>query len=133
MRRVPIPLLVLIILIALPVAIPVAIVSWMLDRRRMQAVAQRTHCERCGATLGDASLHRADTEWAKRVAALLDAQPGMRLRMVRSLWAICAACGAEYDYDFRSRIFHRVAGDDEPGDQGRVNASPASRSAQTDF
>lgn len=35
--------------------------------------------------------------------------------MVRKLWAICAACGAEYDYEFGSRIFHRIGGDDEPG------------------
>jgi hypothetical protein len=121
MRRLPIPLLVLIILIAFPVAAPIAIVSWMWDRRRMQAAAERASCERCGATLGVASLRRADTEWAKRVAVLLDARAGMRLRMVRNLWAICAACGAEHDYDFRSRIFHRVAGDDEPGDQPQLS------------
>jgi hypothetical protein len=118
-------MLVLMILIAFPVAIPIAIVSWIWDRRRMQAVAERTHCESCGATLGVGSLHRADTEWAKRVAALLNARPGTRLRMVRRLWAICTACDAEYDYDFRSRIFHYVAGSDEPGDQGKVSASSA--------
>jgi hypothetical protein len=102
----------LIILIAFPVAIPIGIVSWMWDGRRMRAAAERTRCERCGATLGASSLHRADTEWAKQVAALLDARPGMRLRLVRSLWAVCTACDAEYDYDFRSRIFHCVAGSD---------------------
>ena len=120
MRRLPLPLLVLIILIAFPVAIPIGIASWIWDRRRMRAAAERTHCERCGATLAVASLHRADSEWTKRVAARLDARPGMRLRMIRSLWAICAACGAEFDYDFRSRIFHCIAGSGEPGvpDQG---------------
>jgi hypothetical protein len=43
--------------------------------------------------------------------------------MIRSLWAICAACGTEYDYDFHSRIFHRVAGSDRPGDLDKANAS----------
>jgi len=123
MRRLPLPLLVLIILIAFPVAIPIGIASWIWDRRRMRAAAERTHCERCGATLGVASLRRADTEWAKRVAALLDARPTMRFRMVRSLWAICEACGAEYDYDFRSRIFRRGAGSDGPGDPDKASAS----------
>jgi len=42
--------------------------------------------------------------------------------MVRKLWAICAACGAEYDYDFGSRIFHRVTGTDEPGNPDEVAA-----------
>jgi hypothetical protein len=123
MRRLPLPLLVLIVLIAFPVAVPIGIVSWIWDHRRMRAVAERTQCERCGATLGAASLHRADTEWTERVAAQLEARPGIRLRMLRSLWAICTACGAEYDYDFSSRIFRRVAGRDGPGNPDKANAS----------
>jgi hypothetical protein len=106
MRRLPLPLLVLMILIAFPVTIPIGIVSWMWDRRRMRAVAERTHCERCGATLGVAALQSAEAEWTKRVAALQDARPTMRFRMIRSLWAVCAVCGAEFNYDFHSRIFH---------------------------
>jgi hypothetical protein len=122
MRRLPLPLLMLMILIAFPVAIPIGIASWIWDHRRMRAAAERTHCERCAATLGVASLHRADTEWTKRVAELQIARPLMRLRMIRSLWAVCAACGAEYDYDFRSRVFRRVTGNDEPGDSDKANA-----------
>jgi hypothetical protein len=114
---------VLIVLIAFAVAIPIALLSWLWDRRRMQAVAGRTHCDRCGGSLGIASLRRADTERAKRLAALQDARPTMRFRMIRSLWAICAAFGTEYDYDFHSRIFHRVAGSDRPGDLDKANAS----------
>jgi hypothetical protein len=119
-RRLPLPLLVLIILIAFPVAVPIGIASWIWDGRRMRAVAERTHCERCGAILGSASLHRADAEWTKRVAELQAERPVMRFRMTRGLWAICCACGAEYNYDFHSRIFHCVTGSGEPGapDQG---------------
>ena len=108
MRRLPIPLLVLIIVILFPVAVPIAMVLWLWDRRRMQAVAERTPCEGCGTRLGAVSLRRADTEWARRVADLHSEQTIMRFRMIRSLWAVCAACGAEYDYDFRSRVFRRV-------------------------
>jgi len=122
MRRLPFPLLVLIILIAFPIAIPIGIVSWIWDRRRMQAVAERARCECCGTALRVASLHRADAEWTKRVAELQIARPLMRLRMIRSLWAICAACGAEYDYNFRNRIFRRVAGRDGHGGPDKANA-----------
>jgi hypothetical protein len=38
----PIPLLVLIIVIAFPVVVPIAIVLYLWDRRRMQVVAERT-------------------------------------------------------------------------------------------
>jgi hypothetical protein len=41
-RRMPIPLLVLIIVIAFPVVVPIAIVLYLWDRRRMQVVAERT-------------------------------------------------------------------------------------------
>jgi hypothetical protein len=120
MRRLPLPLLVLMILMTFPVTIPIGIVSWMWDRRRMRAVAERTHCERCGTTLGVTALQSAEAEWTKRVAALLDARPTMRFRMIRSLWAVCAVCGAEFSYDFHSRIFRCIAGSGEPGvpDQG---------------
>src|ERR1700741_4434169 len=111
MRRIPIPLLLPVIVIAFPVAVPIAIVLYIRDRRRMRVVAERTHCECCGATLGVASLRGADTEWTKRAAALQDAElTMMRLRLVRHVWAICAACGAEYDYDAGTHTFHRVGG-----------------------
>jgi hypothetical protein len=121
MSRVPIPLLLLLIVIAFPVAVPISLVLYMWDRRRMQVEAERTRCECCGATLGVASLHRADTEWAKRAAALQGARSIMRLRLVRRIWAICIACDAEYDYDPRARTFHRIARSGAPDDPGKVS------------
>jgi hypothetical protein len=118
----PIPLLLLIVVIAFPVAIPIAIVLHMRDRRRMRAVAERTRCECCGAPLGVASLRRADTEWAKR-AALKHARPIMRLRLIRRVWATCAACGTEYDYDARAHTFLRVVRRGVPDDEGKANAT----------
>ena len=123
MHRMPIPLLLLLVVIAFPVAVPIALVLHIRDQRRMQSVAKMTRCECCGATLGVASLGRADTEWAKRAAALQREGQIMRLRLIRRLWAICAACGAEYDYDFRARTFHRIARSGRPDDQGKVSAS----------
>jgi hypothetical protein len=123
MRRIPIPLLLLIVVIAFPVAIPIAIVLHMRDRRCIRAVAERTRCECCGAPLGVASLRRADAEWAKRAAALQHARLIMRLRLIRRVWAICAACGAEYDYDARTHTFLRVVRGGVPDDDGKSNAS----------
>jgi hypothetical protein len=124
MRRIPIPLLLPVIVIAFPVAVPIAIVLYIRDRRRMRVVAERTHCECCGATLGVASLRGADAEWTRRAAALQqDAQPMMmRLRLVRHVWAICAACGAEYDFNAGARTFHRVGGSGMPDDAAKVGA-----------
>jgi len=123
MRRIPIPLLLLVVIIALPVAVPIAIVLHMRDQHRMRAVAGRTLCECCGAPLGVASLRRADTEWAKRAVALQYARPTMRLRLIRCVWAICAACGAEYDYDVRTHTLLRVVRSGVPDDEGNANAS----------
>ena len=122
MRRIPIPLLLPIIVIAFPVAVPIAIVLYIRDRRRMQAVAERTCCECCGATLGVASLRGADTEWTRRAAALQHARPMMRLRLIRHVWAVCATCSAEYDCDARARTFHRVGRSGLPGAQGKLSA-----------
>jgi hypothetical protein len=123
MRRIPIPLLLLVVVIMFPVAIPIAIVLHVRDRRRMRAAAETTSCECCGAPLAMASLRRADTEWAKRAAALQRAGSMMRLRLIRRVWAICAACGAEYDYDTRADTFLRVVRSGLPDDEGRADAS----------
>jgi RNase P subunit RPR2 len=117
------PLQLLIIVIVFPVAIPIAIVLHMRDRLRMRAAAERTRCKCCGAPLAVASLRRADTEWAKRATALQHARSITRLRLVRHVWAICAACGVEYDYDTRADTFLRVVHSGVPDDQGKADAS----------
>jgi hypothetical protein len=66
-----------------------------------------------------ASLRRADTEWAKRAAALQHARPIMRLHLIRRVWAICAACGAEYDNDARAHTFLRVVRNGIPDDEAK--------------
>ena len=119
MRRIPIPLLLLVFVIAFPVAVPIAIVLHLRDQRRMQVVAETSRCECCGATLGATSLRRADTEWAQQVAALRHGRMVMmRLRLIRHVWATCAACGGEYGYDARSRTFHRLARSGPPHRSG---------------
>src|SRR6202795_3351254 len=62
-------------------------------------------------------------KWAKRAAALQHARPIMRLRLICRVWATCAACGAEYDYDARAHTFLRVVRSGVPDDEGEANAS----------
>jgi hypothetical protein len=108
MRRIPLPIFVLLILFTLPVSVPIAIFLSKRDRRRMQAAALNARCVECGATLGLAALDRADKEWADHVAALQRDQPTMRFRLVRRVLARCSNCGAEYGFDARTRTFSRV-------------------------
>ncbi len=75
------------------------------------------------AARGVASLRRAETEWAKQAAALRHERLMMRHRLIRRVWATCAACGAEYGYDARAHTFHRFARSGPPDDQGKVSAS----------
>ncbi len=93
------------VVIASPVLIPVAFALHARDRRAMLAIAERTQCKLCGATLGAASLEQADREWAEHVAALHRDRPGIRFRLVRCLWAICAACGGRHGFNAERRLF----------------------------
>lgn len=125
MRRVPIPLLVPLIVIALPVAVPIALALHKRDQRRMRMVAGLTRCEQCGTALGLASLRYADLTWADHVAALRRSRPNAVFRLARHVWARCAACGAEYDYDPGARVFHRVAASGMPGEKASVETARA--------
>lgn len=108
MRRIPLPLFVLLMLITFPVTVPIVIILSKRDRRHMQAAALNAHCVECGATLGIAALDRADKEWVAHIAALQHGWPSMRFRLVRRVLARCTGCGAEYGYDASTRTFRRV-------------------------
>jgi hypothetical protein len=97
--------LVMAIFVALPILIPVVGFLHRRDRRRMLTAACSSNCARCGAILGGASLDRADKAWAEHLAALQRDRPGIRFRLVRSVWAVCTACGARYSFDADIRTF----------------------------
>jgi hypothetical protein len=103
-----------VLLLLSPIIIPIA--EWLHARvrRRMRAMAQNTPCERCGMTLGPASLDRADQEWAEHIAARRRENPGLRMRLHRRIRAICTACDARYGYDADLGAFDRL---DDQGSQ----------------
>ena len=100
-----IPLIVTVFFLGLPVMLPVAMIQHVRTQRRRQRRAERTPCLRCGAGLGEAALARADAAWAEYVSKLHREYPGARFRLVRSVWAVCAACGQRYDYDEKTDTF----------------------------
>jgi hypothetical protein len=108
MRQAGLLLMIVAFVIASPVLIPIALILHARDQRRMQTAAATASCEHCGATLGTESLRRADAAWATHVSALQQARPTIRFRLVRRLWATCATCDAEYDFDATLRTFRRL-------------------------
>ena len=91
-------LLVLAFFIALPVIIPVAIFLSHRYKRRLRRLAQSTPCQSCGKILGLEALRLADAEWSAHVAELHEKNPGIRVRLVRLLHAICRHCGTRYTH-----------------------------------
>lgn len=98
-----------VVVFLLPVIAPLIVLSERLHQRRKRAVASRTACVRCGRILGPAAVDRGDEVWTAEMRARFDAHPGLRLvraRIVRTLYAVCLACGARYSYDEKTRMFH---------------------------
>jgi hypothetical protein len=124
MRRIPLPLFVLLMLITFPVTLPIAICLSKRDRRHMQAAALNARCVECGATLGIAALERADKEWAYHLAVLQRDHPTIRFRLVRRVLARCTNCGAEYGFDARERVFHRVVGGNNAKQRANADSGP---------
>ena len=71
----------------------------------MSAVADATRCERCGRTLGAGAIERADVVEAERMTRFHEEHPGVRMRHLRVLRAVCTDCGACYAYDEAPRTF----------------------------
>ena len=53
-------------------------------------------------------MKRADAEWSAHLEKLFREHPGIRFRMVRTVHAICMACGQAHRYDEEADAF--VAG-----------------------
>ncbi len=102
-----VPLLIVMVL-CLPIILPLLAFTEGRQQRQRQAAAARTHCQGCGAILGEAALARADEHTRERFANFRRDHPGWRPRMVRRIWAICTACGTRYDYDTKARLFTRL-------------------------
>jgi len=104
-RTVLIPLIAIGFIVLLPAIIPVAIVLNLLQKFRMRKAAKTFKCIKCGRELGIASLHRADHVWSNYVRELTRNDPGVRLRLLRSVHAICLGCNTWYRFHKKDRLF----------------------------
>ncbi len=87
----------LVLLLALPILLPLAIFQEKRDRRRLHAAAEATPCGRCGHPLGLAALEAADAAWGAALGGMME--QGLRPRVIRQLFARCPSCGAGHDWD----------------------------------
>ncbi len=91
--------------IALPVIVPCALITEAFADRRRKRDADNFCCTQCGYILGQASIAKADDYWRQHVRELHKRFPGARLRLVRDVWAICAVCGANYNYRTKDKTY----------------------------
>jgi hypothetical protein len=99
------PLLVIVVVLALPLLIPIAIFDQIICKRRLHKAAKSFACTKCGKTLGNDAVKRADEVWSAHVSELMRTHPGVRFRMVRTTDAICLDCGTEYTFRKREGTF----------------------------
>jgi hypothetical protein len=93
------------LLLTVPLWIPLVFVWDAQYRRRLRLAAEAFRCSTCGSTLGTAAVRRADEQWEAYVRELVRKNPGIRLRMVRLVHAVCVSCGTPYKYDDQERTF----------------------------
>ena len=109
--RVPTPLIIVVMVLAFPVLIPYAFICHSVYEHRRRAAAKRRACPSCGRILGIEALYEADEYWRDYVAELHRANPGVKLRLVRFVHAICVVCCARLAFHEQSRDFTILKGE----------------------
>jgi RNase P subunit RPR2 len=104
-RTIPIPLMVVGFVVLLPAIIPAAIMLAALQKHRLRKAAKSFVCVNCGRVLGTGALARADEAWSEHMRELMRQHPGVRLRMLRTVHAICLGCDTCYRFREKERTF----------------------------
>ncbi|HKX30599.1 MAG TPA: hypothetical protein VJ302_23120 [Blastocatellia bacterium] len=105
MNKLWVTLLAIVVVLFLPLIL-VAVSVWHgVYLRRLRAAANQFRCASCGQILGSRSIQLADEEWGRRMQEFMKLHPGVRLRMVRNLHAICPTCGKQYQFVEQIRTF----------------------------
>ena len=121
-RTIPATVFAILIVLALSVLIPYAIVVSFLAERRRHRDAERSRCVTCGRILGAQSLKRSNEYWREYVRQLHLSHLGVKFRLVRTNWAICANCGAAYTYAASTRTFESTELEPLPTADGAVTS-----------
>src|SRR5688572_1643370 len=85
-------------LVLLPIMLPVAIIQNQMRSRRILKLACDLDCASCGTRLGTEAIQLGAQRWAAIVAGRHAMYPGMKLRLVCDVDAVCPHCGREYLY-----------------------------------
>ena len=89
----------MIFILLLPILAPYSLLKDRLEKRRRRQLASRFVCEQCGEVLGVDAIRLADERWDEIVKEIIaKSEPGTRLRLVRTVDAICPHCGCLYLY-----------------------------------
>jgi predicted RNA-binding Zn-ribbon protein involved in translation (DUF1610 family) len=89
-----------------PVLIPIAGIAHQRDIKRMRELARTFICLNCGKVLGKEAIGLGDEAWSRHIDEVLkQCPPRTRLRVVRTVHAVCPHCGALYQYIDKARSF----------------------------
>jgi len=97
------PLLLMVGLPVILIALPFVVIADAIADYRRKRVAKGANCERCGHVLGLESINLADELRERKMSARC---PQTKFRLGRrEIWAICANCGAFFNYKPKIRKF----------------------------
>ena len=88
--------------------------------RKIRRIADSTICSVCGKPLGSAACKLADETARQARAEYLKKNPGVRLRVVELVQAICTSCGTQYRFDRSTQKF--VVRGESPVNKNRAGA-----------
>ena len=95
-------------LVALPLALPWAMIGVRRSQLRLQRLVDEFPCIVCGGLLGAEALLIANGRWAQEVEKRRAASPDwIIMRMIRHVHAVCPHCGCEYTYRDRENALAR--------------------------
>ncbi|QDV50906.1 hypothetical protein [Gimesia fumaroli] len=98
--------IVLIFILLLPIIVPVSLIQAQREKRQMRKLADQFVCLECVEVIGVEALRLADERWSEIVKKIIDENDsGTRLRLVRSMDAICPHCGCVYLYHKADQTF----------------------------
>jgi hypothetical protein len=98
-------LITVVFLVAIPVFVPLTLISLGIDRYQLIRASRKFRCVQCGDFLGPESLRLADRQVDLEMNEMRKNNPGVRFRTVRLLDAICAHCGQRYQFPKKVRKF----------------------------
>jgi len=92
-------IIVLICILLLPIILPLVALHNKREKRKLRQLADQFVCLECGSIIGAESLRLADDRWSEIVKKIMsDNDSEIRLRLARTLDAVCPHCGCIYIY-----------------------------------